>query len=131
MQQWAIVTGICISFWMYVDSYHFFRCLPLTSPFNSGYGTNFISTTNSASWRVCLSIQGVPALLLCVLTFYLPYTPRWLVGRGRAKEARENLAWIRNLSMDDELINLEMIEIQAEAKFGEWCSMPLEGDMVV
>jgi len=100
MQQWAIVTGICISFWI-------------------GYGTNFISTTNSASWRVCLSIQGVPALLLCVLAFYLPYTPRWLVGRGRVKEARENLAWIRNLSMDDELINLEMIEIQAEARFEE------------
>jgi hypothetical protein len=34
------------------------------------------------------------------------------------KEARKNLAWIRNLSQDHELINLEMIEIQAEAKFG-------------
>jgi len=33
------------------------------------------------------------------------------------KEARENLAWIRNLEPEHELINLEMIEIQAEAKF--------------
>lgn len=46
IQQLAIVTGICISFWV-------------------GFGTNYISDTNSVSWRLCLAIQGVPALMLC------------------------------------------------------------------
>ncbi|ORY53992.1 hexose transport-related protein [Leucosporidium creatinivorum] len=99
IQQLAIVTGIMISFWI-------------------GYGTNYISETNSASWRVCLAIQGVPALLLCFLcVFYLPYTPRWLAGEGRFDEAVESLAWIRNRPIDDELIKIEMLEIRAEAAF--------------
>ena len=47
IQQLAIVSGICVSFWV-------------------GFGTNYISDTNSTSWRLCLAIQGVPALMLCV-----------------------------------------------------------------
>jgi MFS family permease len=46
IQQLAIVTGVCVSFWV-------------------GYGTNYISDSNSVSWRLCLAIQGVPALMLC------------------------------------------------------------------
>ncbi|ORY80774.1 hexose transport-related protein [Leucosporidium creatinivorum] len=99
IQQMAIVSGIMISFWL-------------------GYGTNYISNTNSVSWRLCLAIQGVPALLLCFLcVFYLPYTPRWLAGQGRFDEAVESLAWIRNRPIDDELIKIEMLEIRAEAAF--------------
>ncbi|KAK1229268.1 hypothetical protein PQX77_007690 [Marasmius sp. AFHP31] len=98
IQQLAIVTGICISFWV-------------------GYGTNFISDTNSASWRVCLALQGVPAILLAVLTFTIPYTPRWLVRQGRNEEALKTLAWLRKMPEDSELIQLEFVEIQAESMF--------------
>ncbi|KAJ7611668.1 hexose transport-related protein [Roridomyces roridus] len=98
IQQWAIVTGICISFWV-------------------GYGTNFISETNSASWRVCLALQGVPALALAFLSFTLPYTPRWLMGQGRAEEGLKVLAWLRNLPEDSEIVQLEFMEIQAQAIF--------------
>ncbi|KAL0568326.1 hypothetical protein V5O48_013660 [Marasmius crinis-equi] len=98
IQQLAIVSGICISFWV-------------------GYGTNFISDTNSVSWRLCLALQGVPALLLAVLTFTLPYTPRWLVRQGRNDEARKTLAWLRKIPEDSELIQLEFTEIQAESMF--------------
>ncbi|KAL0577254.1 hypothetical protein V5O48_004742 [Marasmius crinis-equi] len=98
IQQLAIVTGICISFWV-------------------GYGTNFISDTNSISWRLCLALQGVPALLLAFLTLTLPYTPRWLVRQGRNDEARKTLAWLRKMPEDSELIQLEFLEIQAESMF--------------
>ncbi|KAF5371317.1 hypothetical protein D9758_004206 [Tetrapyrgos nigripes] len=96
IQQLAIVTGIMISFWV-------------------GYGTNFISETNSVSWRLCLALQGVPALLLAALTFTLPYTPRWLIRQGRKEEALETLSWLRKESKDSEIVQLEFIEIQAEA----------------
>ncbi|KAK7035868.1 hexose transport-related protein [Favolaschia claudopus] len=98
IQQLAIVTGICISFWV-------------------GYGTNFISETNSASWRVCLAGQGIPALALALLTFTLPYTPRWLIRKGRGPEALQTLAWLRKLPQDSEIVQLEYLEIQAEAMF--------------
>ncbi|KAF7294568.1 Hexose transport-related protein [Mycena indigotica] len=98
IQQLAIVTGICISFWV-------------------GFGTNFISETNSASWRVCLAGQGVPSLALALLSFTLPYTPRWLIRRGRNEEALSTLAWLRKMPEDSEIVQLEYTEIQAEALF--------------
>nr|GAT54428.1 hexose transport-related protein [Mycena chlorophos] len=98
IQQFSIVTGICISFWV-------------------GFGTNFISETNSASWRVCLAGQGVPALALALLSFTLPYTPRWLIRKGRNDEALRTLAWLRRMPEDSEIIQLEYTEIQAEALF--------------
>ncbi|KAJ7771461.1 hexose transport-related protein [Mycena metata] len=98
IQQLAIVTGICISFWV-------------------GYGTNFISETNSVSWRVCLAGQGVPAIALALLSFTLPYTPRWLIRKGRGDDALKTLAWLRKMPEDSEIIQLEYTEIQAEAMF--------------
>ncbi|CAK5279221.1 unnamed protein product [Mycena citricolor] len=98
IQQLAIVSGICISFWV-------------------GYGTNFISASNSVSWRLCLAGQGIPALLLAGLTLTLPYTPRWLVRKGRHAQALETLAWLRNMPPDSEIVQLEFVEIQAEAMF--------------
>ncbi|KAJ7778704.1 hexose transport-related protein [Mycena maculata] len=98
IQQLAIVSGICVSFWV-------------------GYGTNFISDTNSASWRVCLAGQGIPALALAALSFTLPYTPRWLIRKGRTQEALKTLAWLRKMPEDSEIVQLEYVEIQAEAMF--------------
>ena len=42
---------------------------------------------DSAAWRVMLGAPVVPALLFYVLTFGMPESPRWLVGRGRRDEA--------------------------------------------
>ncbi|KAJ7067756.1 general substrate transporter, partial [Mycena belliarum] len=80
-------------------------------------GTNFISNTNSASWRVCLAGQGVPAIALAILSFTLPYTPRWLIRKGRTQEALKALAWLRKMPEDSEIVQLEFVGIQAEAMF--------------
>lgn len=65
------------------------------------YGTNYIGGTtypnqSSAAWRVPLGIQLVPALILCVGVIWLPYSPRWLMLRGREEEALDTLAYLRS-----------------------------------
>ncbi|MFN7977802.1 MAG: sugar porter family MFS transporter [Vicinamibacterales bacterium] len=45
----------------------------------------------SAAWRVMLGAPVLPALLFYVLTFGMPESPRWLVGRGRRDDALDVL----------------------------------------
>jgi hypothetical protein len=57
-----------------------------------GYGTNFFGGTtypeqSSAAWRIPLAIQLVPAIILCVGSWFLPFSPRWLMLVGREEES--------------------------------------------
>ncbi|BEJ17436.1 hypothetical protein CspHIS471_0608370 [Cutaneotrichosporon sp. HIS471] len=54
-----------------------------------GYGCEKIN--GQAQFRVPLGLQIVPAVLLLVGMFVLPYSPRWLASVGRTDEARETL----------------------------------------
>lgn len=102
-QQLAITFGIMVSFW--VD-----------------YGTHFIGGTergqqSDAAWMVPTCLQLAPALILLVGMFFMPFSPRWLVAQGREDEARRNLASLRDLPEDHELVQLEFLEIKAQALF--------------
>lgn len=94
----SIVIGIMLSYWI-------------------GFGTNYISETNSIAWRLPLAIQAVPAIILAIGCIWIPYSPRWLVKQGRDHEALETLAYIRSRPADDELVRLEFLEVKAEAIF--------------
>jgi len=102
LQQFAIEFGILISFWI-------------------DYGTNFIGGTGSsqslAAWMVPLTLQLVPAIVLCIGMVFMPYSPRWLVHHDREEEARRTLATLRGLPVDSELINVEFLEIKAQSVF--------------
>ena len=86
-----------------------------------GYGTNFIGGTDfgqkDLAWQLPWIIQGIPAIVLATGTFFMPYSPRLLVNKGRYTEATTTLASLRNLPEDHELIQIELIEIKAEAIF--------------
>jgi len=45
----------------------------------------------------------------------LPFSPRWLVKQGRNGEALATLSYLRNLPTDHELVQIEYLEIRAEA----------------
>ncbi|CAL4966260.1 unnamed protein product [Urochloa decumbens] len=48
------------------------------------------------SWRLMLGVLSVPSLAYLALTvLYLPESPRWLVSKGRMKEARAILQMLR------------------------------------
>jgi MFS family permease len=40
-----------------------------------GYAASFAQ--GDIQWRIPLATQGPPALLLAIITFFLPYSPRW------------------------------------------------------
>lgn len=102
LQQFAIVTGIMISFWI-------------------DYGTNYIGGTgdsqSDAAWLIPICLQLIPGLILGVGMIFMPYSPRWLIGRGRDAEARRVLSKLRNLDETHELLELEYLEIKAQSEF--------------
>jgi MFS family permease len=67
LQQLSITFGIMIAFWI-------------------DYGTQHIGGTEDGqspiAWRFPLALQCIPSLVLLVGTFFLPYSPRWLLLKG-------------------------------------------------
>ncbi|CAH0047202.1 unnamed protein product [Clonostachys solani] len=103
LQQLAITFGIMISFWI-------------------DYGCNYIGgttveTQKDAAWLVPICLQILPAVILFVGMIWMPFSPRWLIHHDREEEARANLASLRELSPDHELIQLEFLEIKAQSLF--------------
>jgi len=52
----------------------------------------FADNSNLESWRPMLYVGVVPALILFTGMFFLPETPRWLMGKGRDDEGRKVLS---------------------------------------
>ncbi|KAA8900218.1 general substrate transporter [Sphaerosporella brunnea] len=102
LQQLSIAFGIMVSFWI-------------------GYGTNYIGGTGDGqsdwSWRIPMITQGIPAIALAIGVWFLPFSPRLLVSKGREEEAIAVLCSLRKLPADDPLIRTEFLEIKAEAVF--------------
>ncbi|KAI9148958.1 Sugar transport protein MST8 [Paramyrothecium foliicola] len=102
LQQLGITVGIMVAFWL-------------------DYGTQHIGGTGDgqspAAWRFPLAFQCVPSLILGGGTFFLPFTPRWLIMKDREDEARSTLVRIRRVPETDERIRLELLEIKAADMF--------------
>lgn len=102
--QFATILGIMLSFWV-------------------GYGSNYIGGTGESqsnlAWRLPSIIQGIPAVVLACGIWFMPFSPRWLVKVGRDEEAKWTLAWMRKLHMDHDIVQVEYLEIKAEAVFEE------------
>ena len=69
------------------------------------------------AWRLPMIIQGIPAVILCVGLFFMPFSPRLLVNKGKDEEALKTLAYLRNLPEDHYLIQVEFLEIKADREF--------------
>ncbi|KXL42854.1 MAG: hypothetical protein FE78DRAFT_82310 [Acidomyces sp. 'richmondensis'] len=102
--QFATILGIMLSFWC-------------------GYGSNYIGGTGDSqsnlAWRLPSIIQGIPAICLAIGIWWMPFSPRWLIRKGREEKAIRTLAWLRKLPLDHELIQIEFLEIKAECLFEE------------
>jgi MFS family permease len=59
---------------------------------------------DSGSYRIPISIQLVPAIILGTGLFFLPESPRYLVIKGRLEEAAGVLSRVRGQPQDSEYI---------------------------
>ncbi|KAI0220476.1 hypothetical protein L0F63_006055 [Massospora cicadina] len=75
LQQWAITIGIALSFWV-------------------NYVCNQL-LTGEIVWRLPLGLQAVPAIILFIGCFSMPFSHRWLLTKGRDEEALASLARLR------------------------------------
>ncbi|KAI0352263.1 general substrate transporter [Trametes cingulata] len=75
-------------------------------------GTHHID--GSASWRIPVGLQMLWGLILLSGIFFLPESPRHLLGTGREAEARRVVAELNSLPEDDPLV-IDTIE---EFEFG-------------
>ncbi|CCF41315.1 sugar transporter [Colletotrichum higginsianum] len=102
LQQLGITVGIMVAFWL-------------------DYGTQHIGGTGDgqspAAWRFPLALQCVPSMILAGGTFFLPYTPRWLLMKDREEEAWLTLVRIRRVPQTDPRLKLELMEIKVAARF--------------
>src|SRR5271170_3460264 len=59
----------------------------------------------------------VPVFVLGAGIYFLPFSPRWLMPKGRSKEALQSLSKLRRLPAGDLRVKLEHLSIQAEVLF--------------
>lgn len=46
--------------------------------------------------------------------FFLPFSPRWLMSKGRDDEAQKVIAYLRRRDLEDPFVVNEFLEIKAE-----------------
>lgn len=85
-----------------------------------GYGTNYIGGAtyleqSSAAWRIPLAIQLVPAIILCIGSWFLPYSPRWLMLVGKEEESLTVLAHLRVQDPNSPEVQYEYRSLKTEA----------------
>lgn len=94
LYQFNLVFGILIAF---VSNYLL-----------SGIGEN--------AWRWMMGVEAVPAIIYTLWVFVIPKSPRWLIFKGREKEARKVLAVVNPEMNVDELIAELEVDKNSEIK---------------
>lgn len=86
-----------------------------------GFGVSFISTSGSTSsfpWRFPVAFQMVPAIMLLIGSPWLPYSPRWLMMKGRTEEAHEVLKRLHRTKddPDDTMARKEFVQMSKQVE---------------
>ncbi|EXJ82343.1 hypothetical protein A1O3_06156 [Capronia epimyces CBS 606.96] len=80
-----------------------------------GYAGSF-AAYGDIQWRLPLAMQIPMALVLMVLSFFLPDSPRWLIEQDRLEDAKHSL-WKFHGLRGEEYIQREFSEIFAQISF--------------
>lgn len=96
MEEFCIVLGVVISFWI-------------------TYYTRYMA--GDWAWRLPFLLQMIPGFVIAAGVVVLPFSPRWLVSKGRNEEALQSLSKLRRLPISDKRIRQEFLDIRVEAQF--------------
>jgi hypothetical protein len=75
-------------------------------------GTGSRLPDSSGSWRIPLALQIIPASILAIGILFFPFSPRWLISKGRELDALAALIKIRSTSSSE--VQDELNEIKNE-----------------
>jgi sugar porter (SP) family MFS transporter len=104
-----ITGGICMAYWVDFAFYWLDPCSRYPDCQARIAAGDF--PHRSAAWRVPLAWQ----ILLCIptlITIWMPESPRWLILKGREEEARQVMASLDELALDDPEIEVKVKEIR-------------------
>jgi len=95
--------------------------------FSAAYFANYLINKNMSDdpemWRWMLGLEFIPAVIYFFLLFFIPESPRWLIGKGRVEEATNVIGKVRDQAdVDREIgeINQAIQAAKLEKKgFGE------------
>ncbi|KAI8674273.1 MFS domain-containing protein [Fusarium keratoplasticum] len=73
------------------------------------FGMSFVG--GPIAWRLPIALQALFAILVIILVFALPESPRWLFNHGREAEAIETLCAVYDMQPTDEFIQSERAAI--------------------
>jgi sugar porter (SP) family MFS transporter len=75
---------------------------------------------DTQAWRWMLGIGIIPAVCLLIGMIFLPYSPRWLMSRGREAEAMESLKKILGQDENACAEQLQIIKNSLSQQKGNW-----------
>ncbi|TVY73526.1 High-affinity glucose transporter [Lachnellula suecica] len=82
------------------------------------YGTYIGIKGSTAQWRIPLALQMIPAVILAVLIFTFPESPRWLIDHGKPDKGLQTLARLHsNGNEQDAWVRAEFDQIQESITF--------------
>jgi sugar porter (SP) family MFS transporter len=90
-----------------------FNQLMITSGILAAYIVDWGFASFSNNWRWMFGLAVVPGVALAIGMYFMPFSPRWLVEKGREDDAREVLSRYRD-SEDD--VDREVDEIKQVAE---------------
>ncbi|KXH28304.1 hypothetical protein CSAL01_00838 [Colletotrichum salicis] len=79
-----------------------------------GYAGAF--AMGDGQWRIPLAMQLSIPVLLSVMVFYVPFSPRWLILRDRYEEVRTVLASLHVAADNDDLVGRGLIQIREQIR---------------
>ncbi|KAJ0316420.1 hypothetical protein Brms1b_005450 [Colletotrichum noveboracense] len=77
-----------------------------------GFAGAFAS--GDGQWRIPLAMQLPIPLVLSVMVFFVPFSPRWLILKDRYEEAKAVLANLHGATDNDDLVGRELIQIREQ-----------------
>ncbi|KAF3808160.1 High-affinity glucose transporter [Colletotrichum gloeosporioides] len=77
-----------------------------------GFAGAFAS--GDGQWRIPLAMQLPIPLVLSVMVFFVPFSPRWLILKDRYEEAKTVLANLHGATDNDDLVGRELIQIREQ-----------------
>ncbi|KAF4445484.1 putative transporter (major facilitator superfamily) [Fusarium austroafricanum] len=77
-----------------------------------GYAGAF--ATGDGQWRIPLAMQLPIPVVLVVMIFLVPFSPRWLVLKDRHEEAGQVLSRLHNNPQDESFVERELLQIRTQ-----------------